>query len=115
MGYRSEVVFKVGPEALEELEELSSKDQKLEQLLQEMRHNALQKSDEHNVFYADWIKWYEDSDPQIKTIMKFFDRLDEEGRDDEYGFIELGESNDHIEERGSPYDLGISWSRSVFF
>ena len=115
MGYRSEVVFVLKPEALEELEELSNHDMELNSLLQTMRGNALEHSDEHNIFYHSWVKWYEDSDNQVKIIMDFFERLDTEGRENEYGYIRLGENNDDIDERGSPYNLGLDWTRKLTF
>ena len=114
MGYRSEVVFKVGPEALEELEELSNTDPELEELLRDMKADALEKSDAYNVFYYSWVKWYRE-DPQIQMLMDFFKKLDAEGRDDEYGFIRLGEDDSDIEVLGSPYDIGLGYSRHVTF
>jgi hypothetical protein len=115
MGYRSEVVFALKPDALEELEELASHDNELESILQTMRHNALANSDERNIYYHSWVKWYVDSDLQVKTIMDFFNLLDAEGRDNEYGYIRLGENHDDIDERGSPNDLGLDWIKKLSF
>ena len=115
MGYRSEVVFKLSEAAEQGLLHVAELDPELKELLKNMHDEAATISDtSEGVYYYEWVKWYP-GDPQVDMIMDFFKQLDSEGREDEYGFIRLGEDDSDVELLGSPFDLGLEYTRNVRF
>ena len=124
MGYRSEVVFIVETEAEKELLEMAKDNQEMIDFLASMKNSAVEKwyamypddkvVPQEGLYYANWVKWYPD-DPQIAKLMIFFDALEHAGREEEFGFIRLGEDDSDIEILGSPYDIGLGYSRHVTF
>jgi hypothetical protein len=116
MGYRSEVAFALRKEAADELYELAKADPDLVEMLNDMQATARQDIElaEPDVyyFYYDWVKWYSD-DPQVMIIMEFLRKLEEEDRDNEFGFLRLGEDSDDEEILGQPFDFGFNFVRKI--
>ena len=134
MGYRSEVVLAIAPEAASAFMALCAKNPKV----LEFCHDA----DEFKSGYAqegDWfvywssIKWYEDF-PEVAALNAFIEMLDcdnltdygesewpkrEDGGNAQWGeyfrFIRLGEDDDDIERKGWGFQADIGLQRAIHF
>ena len=107
MGYRSEIVITLSKEAKKILEE------KLDNLPDEEAENIesmLSSSDTHfihesgaELYHWTWIKWY-NSYPEVAFIEDFLNSLDDEGHNEDYCFLRIGEDLGDIEQQGFFYD-----------
>jgi hypothetical protein len=101
MGYRSEVAFVV-PESAPRFEEV------------ENCFEDVIERDGCRLYYATWIKWYEDY-PIVQAVTDYLVSLEDDGKSEDYLFIRLGEDYNDIEEEGefwdNPFDLG--WARKI--
>jgi len=106
MGYRSEVAFVV-PDSAPRFEDIENRGWL----------TVISESDGFRLYHATWVKWYSDF-PVVKAVLEYFANLDtEEGGNENYLFIRLGEDNSDVEEEGglwdNPFDLG--WARKIEF
>jgi len=134
MGYRSEVVLAIAPEAASAFMALCAKSPKV----MELCHDA-------NVFKSgytqdgDWlmhwsdIKWY-DSFPEIGALNEFIDMMESDnltdygepehpkrpdGSDDQWAeyfkFVRIGDDQDDVEDKGWGFQGDIGLQRSICF
>lgn len=105
MGYYSEVVIKMPQDKYVELEarykEAGFTYPKLEEL---STHEGVV------TLHYPYVKWYED-DPAVQHIMIALKALPEE----DYAFLRVGESDDDVEDHGSPCNFGVHLNRSISF
>ena len=134
MGYRSEVVLAIAPEAASAFMALCAKSPKV----MEFCHDA----DEFKSGYAqegDWfmywtgVKWYE-SFPEIEALNEFIVMMDsdnltdygepehpkrEDGSKDQWGeyfkFVRIGEDQDDVEQYGWGFQPDIGLHRTIHF
>lgn len=117
MGYRSEVAL-----CLTRCGKLDL-DKMLEKVSRKTRDNVcdlLANSDRHltdsktasELWFWDWIKWYQDS-PEITFMEELLNRLDRES----FLFIRIGEDPDDSEVKGIYWEnpFGLDFSRSIEF
>lgn len=107
MGYHSEVVITLSKEAKKILEE------KLDNLSKEEKENIesiFSGSDAHfihesgaELYHWEWIKWYNNY-PEVAFIENFLNGLDDEGHNEDYCFLRIGEDLGDIEQQGFFYD-----------
>jgi len=108
MGYRSDAVLKLKKELFEKFEKfMADAGESSEELL-----CAATRSDGDETTTLQWegLKFYEDF-PEISNLYKFL----HEANPENFGFIRLGEEFEDCEERGSPWDFGMSVSRHIDF
>ena len=106
MGYRSEVVFAVGPPLVDKFLAVMAASEKVRDLI---KYNEYNKEGIRFNFYNEGdivvnlsgIKWYEEFE-EVKKINKFIDDAvnDNEGGEDNVRFIRIGESPDDQEVMG---------------
>ena len=106
MGYRSDITIALTQEVL--LTQLVLPNEGYTYLI-EYTDDKFDKGN-YVIYQINSIKWYE-SYPEIVSIVKFLDQLN----DEDYGFIRLGEENDDIEYKGSPYDFDMYVNKEVCF
>jgi hypothetical protein len=101
MGYRSEVAFIV-PDSAPRFEEI------------EDCFDHITEKEGYRLYYADWLKWYEDAEV-VMAVTNYLTDLHTEDKTEEFLFIRLGEDVSDIEEDGqfwdNPFELG--WSRKI--
>ena len=134
MGYRSDVVLAIAPEAASAFMALCAKCPKV----LEFCHDA----DEFKSGYAqegDWfmywtgVKWYEEF-PEVEALKQFIEMMDsdnltdygepenpkrEDGRDEAWAeyfkFVRIGEDQDDVEQYGWGFQADIGLQRSIHF
>jgi len=126
MGYRSEIVLAISPEATPAFMALCAKVPSVQKLCFS-EHNTLEtnrRDDGDYLFHWNHIKWY-DSFEEISALDKFMTALESEDLS-EYGehqerewaycfkFVRVGEDADDVEERGYGFD-DICLNRSISF
>ena len=123
MGYRSEIVFAVAPQAVPAFMTLCAKFPSVQKLCFNDR-DKLQSEDGEYLFHWEHIKWYH-SFEEIEALDSFMTAL-ESGDLSEYGehgeeewvecfkFVRIGEDRDDTEERGYGFD-DIQLNRSISF
>ena len=133
MGYRSQVVLAVAPEAASAFMALCAKDPKVLEFCHEADTFTSGYAREGDYFmFWDHIKWYEGY-PEVEAIQAFVLALEDDdlsdygeseppkrpdGSDDQWGeyfrFVRLGEDTDDLTEKGWAFD-GIGVTRSLYF
>ena len=88
MGYRSNVAFAFTKEINNRFIEKHKDDQEFLDFLNSLLYHE-QDIDKKVVYYDEWLKWY-NVYPDIMKIEEFFDELDTEKKDSEYGFLRIG-------------------------
>ena len=134
MGYRSDVVLAIAPEAASAFMALCAKCPKV----LEFCHDA----DQFKSGYAqegDWliywtgVKWYEEF-PEVGALKQFIEMMDsdnltdygepenpkrDDGRDEAWGeyfkFVRIGEDQDDVEQSGWGFQSDIGLQRSIYF
>jgi len=133
MGYRSQVVLAIAPEAASAFMALCAKDPKVLEFCHEADTFTSGYAREGDYFmFWDHIKWYEGY-PEVEAIQAFVLALEDDdlsdygeaeppklpdGSDDQWGeyfrFVRLGEDTDDLTEKGWAFD-GIGVTRSLYF
>jgi len=133
MGYRSQVILAVTPEAASAFMALCAKDPKVLEFCHEADTFTSGYDREGDYFmFWDQIKWYEGY-PEVDALQKFVTALEDDdlsdygepkhpkrpdGQNVEWGeyfrFVRLGEDTDDLTESGWAFD-GIGVTRSVYF
>ena len=133
MGYRSQVVLAVAPEAASAFMALCAKDPKVLEFCHKADTFTSGYAREGDYFmFWDHIKWYEGY-PEVEAIQAFVLALEDDdlsdygeseppkrpdGSDDQWGeyfrFVRLGEDTDDLTEKGWAFD-GIGVTRSLYF
>ena len=120
MGYRSEVVFAVGPPLVDKFLAVMAASEKVRDLIkydeynkEGIRFNHYNEGD--IVVNLNYIKWYDEFE-EVKKIKEFFNEAEENDDRDKIRFIRIGESPDDQEVMGYyEYDQlyipspGICW------
>jgi len=133
MGYRSEVVLAIAPEAASAFMALCAKSPKVLELCHDadvFKSGYAQEGD----YFMHWnhIKWYE-SYPEIEALSEFIETMESDnltdygepepptrpdGSDDQWGeyfkFVRIGEDQDDVEDKGWGFD-SIGLQRSIYF
>ena len=133
MGYRSQVILAVAPEAASAFMALCAKDPKVLEFCHEADTFTSGYDREGDYFmFWDQIKWYEGY-PEVDALQKFITALEDDdlsdygepkhpkrpdGQNVEWGeyfrFVRLGEDTDDLTESGWAFD-SIGVTRSVYF
>jgi len=104
MGYRSEVGFAIAKKPSHIIPDFKA--------IEPGVFDKVVENEDAIFYYCDHVKWYDNDEdyPLVEAVSNYFDLLDADGRDDEYMFIRLGESDDDMECRGNywdnPFDFG---------
>ena len=104
MGYRSEVVLAVSPEAMPSFMSVIARCPETRRMCLEHTDTTTKDYDgDKNAMLFVWesIKWY-DSYPEIQKITSWMDDMDDEN-DEGYKFVRIGEEPDDIDQRGYGY------------
>lgn len=134
MGYRSQVVLAIAPEAAHAFMALQAKHPEVMALCNDADEfmSGYETEGDYFMHWSD-IKWYEDY-PEIDSLMRFITAVTSDEDLDDYGeserpqnleggdipwdffirFIRLGESHEDIEDLGGGFD-DICISRSISF
>ena len=126
MGYRSEVVFAITPEAVPAFMALCAKTPELQDLCfkeNDLLQSGVDRKGDY-LFQWDHIKWYS-SYPPIEELEAFIDALESDdlsayGEEEEHDwhecfkFVRIGEDLDDTDQRGYGFD-GIHINRSISF
>ncbi len=107
MGYRSEVLLAVKPDAAALLSTYIAKGGELASMLSEDCSEVDKQEDGCVIYRWNGIKWY-DSYPEIAALEDFMSRLEEEDMDESYRFDRICEDTDDNEVRGWGFEIGIS-------
>jgi len=134
MGYRSEVVLAIAPEAASAFMALCAKSPKVLELCHAadvFKSGYAQEGD----YFMHWnhIKWYE-SYPEIEALQGFIEMMESDnltdygepehptrpdGSDDQWGeyfkFVRIGEDQDDVEQYGWGFEADIGLQRSIYF
>ena len=134
MGYRSEVVLAIAPEAASAFMALCAKSPKVMEFCHDadvFKSGYAQKGD----WFMHWshIKWY-DSFPEIEALNEFVTMMEcdnltdygepehpkrSDGSDDQWGeyfkFVRIGEDQDDVEDKGWGFQSDIGLQRSIYF
>ena len=114
MGYRSEVLLALKPDAQAVLSTIVARGGPIVDMISEDT-SEIDKDfdDEGSIIYRwDGIKWY-DSYACVAAIEELISRLESEDMDESYRFVRIGEDTDDNEVRGWGFEIGIS--RSIDF
>ena len=126
MGYRSEVVFAIAPEATCAFMALCAQTPELHDLC--FKHNDVLQTgvEEEGDFLFQWdhIKWYP-SFPEVEALEAFMDALESDdllgyGEKEErdwhacFKFVRIGEDMDDVDQRGYGFD-DVHVNRSISF
>ena len=111
MGYKPDVAFGFTKENNDKLLEKHKDNQEFLDFLNESLIED-QDFEDKVIYYAEWLKWYNEY-PDIMKIEEFFDELDSEKKDSEYGFLRIREEFGDIEMRGDCEKFGINLVRKI--
>lgn len=106
MGYRSEVTLALKPAAVALFSTLRTRNG-FASLLDEA--DVGEHNDGTESYSWSSIKWY-DSYEEISAINRLMDRMDENGMEDEYRFVRVGEDDSDIDTRGYGFEIYVSRS-----
>ena len=109
MGYRSDVGFACTPMVKQVIEQVCEGDLDLKDLFQCAKDCS---SDDDGRWFWDYVKWYEDY-PDIQIMENLMVALDSSELYEEYGMIRIGEEQDDIETKGTPYEFDMYVNRSI--
>ena len=107
MGYRSEVVLAVNPDAYAVLTTLLARGGSFFNLFKEARTEPY--DGDATVYSWDAIKWYP-SYPEVEAVEDFMSRLEDEDMEDSFRFVRVGEDCDDTEQRGNGFPIYIKKS-----
>lgn len=102
MGYRSEIAIGVDPKIYK------TAPKEVKQAFDEVFGAPDVNEVRRIVWYHEWLKWFE----SIAEVYLISDWLREQDTEN-YGLLRLGEEDEDIENRGSPYDFGINYVRKL--
>jgi hypothetical protein len=107
MGYRSEVLLALKPDAQAVLSTIVARGGTIVDMLNEDT-NEIDEWEDGSIIYS-WsdIKWY-DSYPEVAAIEELISRLEENDMDESYRFVRIGEDTDDNDVRGYGFEIGIN-------
>ena len=92
MGYRSEVVLAVNPDAYAILTTVLARGGEFFNLFKEATTEPSDHQEDSIIYSWERIKWY-DSYPEIQAVEDFLDRLEEEDMEESFRFVRVGEGD----------------------
>ena len=103
MGYRSEVVLAVNPDAYAVLTTVLARGGNFFNLFKEA---STEPYDEGSTVYS-WkqVKWYPRSYPDVAAVEDFMSRLELEDMEESFRFVRVGEDCDDTEQRGNGFPI----------
>ncbi len=107
MGYRSEVVLALRPDASILLSTVIARGGPAASMFDADDVDVEKRPDGSVIYHWHGIKWY-DSYPEIQVVEKFMQRLEDESMDESYRFVRIGEDTDDSDTRGWGFDINIS-------
>ena len=111
MGYRRDVGFACTPMVKQVIEQMCEWDLDLKELFQCASDCSSLRNDDGRWFW-EHVKWYEDY-PDIQIMENLMAALDSSALYDLYGMIRIGEEQDDIETKGTPYEFDMYVNRSI--
>ena len=111
MGYRSEVVLAVNPDAYAVLTTLLARGGSFFNLFKEATTEPY--DGDATVYSWDAIKWYP-SYPEVEAVEDFMSRLEDEDMEDSFRFVRVGEDCDDTEQRGNGFPIYIKKSIEIY-
>ena len=109
MGYRSEVVLAVNSDAYAVLTTVLARGGEFFNLFKEATTEPNDHQEDSIVYSWESIKWYP-SYPDVAAVETFMSRLEEEGMEESFRFVRVGEDNDDTEQRGNGFPIYIKSS-----
>ena len=110
MGYRSDVGFACTPMVKQVIEQVCEWDSEFKELI------GYASDESHGTDDGRWlwnsVKWYPDF-PDVQIMENLMVILDNSEMYDEYGLIRIGEEQDDMETKGSPYEFDMYLNRSI--
>ena len=110
MGYRSDVGFACTPMVKQVIEQVCEWDSEFKELIDYASDESCGTGDGRWLWGC--VKWYPDF-PDVQIMENLMATLDNSEMYDEYGLIRIGEEQDDIETKGSPYEFDMYLSRSI--
>ena len=109
MGYRSEVVLAVNPDAYAILTTVLARGGEFFNLFKEATTEPSDHQEDSTVYSWEGIKWYPNY-PAIQAVEDFLDRLEEEDMEESFRFVRVGEDDTDTESRGSGFPIYVKKS-----
>ena len=109
MGYRSEVVLAVNPDAYAVLTTLLARGGSFFNLFKEATTQPSDHQEDSVIYSWECIKWY-DSYPEVEAVEDFMSRLELEDMEDSFRFVRVGEDCDDTEQRGCGFPIYVKKS-----
>ena len=109
MGYRSDVGFACTPMVKQIIEQVCEWDSEFKELINYADNHS---ANDSGRWFWEYVKWYEDY-PDIQIMENLMTALDSSDLHDEFGMIRIGEEQDDIESKGSPYEFDMYVNRSI--